>query len=72
MVIGLAESLQSCKHQGLPRLEYLAGRDHLIMRSKVHSRGGSTSPRRHTDVYEIRVPRCQRTVLKKKKVIAPA
>ena len=27
---------------------------------------GSTSPRRHTDVYEIRVPRCQRTVLKKK------
>lgn len=67
MVIGLAESLQSCKHQRLPRLEYLAGRDHLIMRLKVHPRGGSTSPRRHTDVYEIRVPRCQRTVLKEKK-----
>lgn len=67
MVIGLAESLQSCKHQRLPRLEYLAGRDRLIMRLKVHLRDGSTSPRRHTDVYEIRVPRCQRTVLQEKK-----
>jgi len=71
MVIGLAESLHSWKQQRLPRLEYLAGRDHPIMRLKVHPRGGSTSLRRHTDVYEIRVPRCQRTALKKKRLLLP-